>query len=158
MTTLKTITLTILTIWLASCGGSSNYNDRPKTPEELRAELRQQELSNPLDYLEAKNVKLQPQEKKVRNAGLFRNAEYAPDGAIIEGNFVNKATLAKFKDIVVKVSFYSQTKTLIEEKSYVLYEFYEPHSTKHFSMKIDVLPPASKTFSFEVTGATPVYE
>jgi hypothetical protein len=116
MKTISTITLTALTIWLTSCGGGHTDNDRPKSPEELRAELEQQEQISPLTYLEDKNTTLQPQEKKVRNGGLFRDPEYAPDGAIIEGDFINKATLAKFKDIVVKVSFYSKTKTLIDEK------------------------------------------
>jgi hypothetical protein len=154
----KTITMFfIATLALTSCNNSSSTSssDRPKTPEELKAELKQQEEIAPLTYLEDKNVKLKPQEKKTRDAGLFRDAEYAPDGAIIEGEFINKATIAKFKDITVKVSFYSQTKTLIDEKNYVIYEFYEPNSKKPFKLKIDELPQAYKEFGFEITGATP---
>lgn len=149
-----TITLATLTVLLTSCGSETS---RPKTPEELRAELKQQELFNPTSYLDDKDVTLQPQRKKVRDAGLFRDAEYVDDGALIEGYIVNKATLAKFKDVVVKVTFYSQTETLIDEKSYVFYEYYEPNSTKHFSLKVDP-PKAYKTFGFQVTDAKGVFE
>jgi hypothetical protein len=152
---MKTITiiLTTLTFILISCG----EQNRPKTPEELKAELKQQELINPIDYLTEKDVTLQLQRKKVRNAGLFRDAEYVDDGALIEGFIINEATLAKYKDVVVKVTFYSQTKTLIEEKSYVFYEFYKPNSTKHFSLKVNP-PKAYKSFGFQITDAMGVYE
>jgi hypothetical protein len=150
--------LIILTFWLTGCDNGSQVKENPKTPEELRAELRLQEINAPLDYLDDKGVTLQPKEKKIRNGGLLRDPEYAPDGGIIEGDIINKATLAKFKDLVVKVSYYSQTKTLIEEKSFTFYEYYEPHSAKHFTMKVDVLPEAYKNFTFEITGATPVIE
>lgn len=152
--------LAVFSVCLNSCGSSviPNISEKPKTPEELRAELKRQELSTPLSYIEDKHVLLYPKQKKIRNGGLFRDPEYAPDGAVIEGDFISKAALAKFKDVVVKVSFYSQTKTLIEEKSYVIYQYIEPNSTKHFSIRVDQLPGAYKEFRFAVTGATPVYD
>lgn len=156
---MKTTILIFATLFVSvlnSCNNGSSSSERPKTAEELKMELKLQEEQNPLSYLDDNNVTLQQQNKKIKNGGLFRDPEYAPDGAIIEGDFINSATLAKFKDIIVKVSFFSQTKTLIEEKQYVLYEYYNPHSTKHFTMKIDVLPQAYHSFSFEVTGATVV--
>jgi len=148
--------LAVLTIIFTSCGGNYQEN-KPKTPEELRAELKLQELNNPLDYLDHKDVTLRPQRKKIRNAGLFRDAEYVDDGALIEGYIINKATLAKFKDVVIKISFYSQTETLIDEETYVFYEYYEPNSKKHFSLK--VYPPvAYKKFGIQIVDAKPVYE
>ena len=129
----------------------------PKTPEELRAELKKIELLNPLNYLSDKDVTLKPKIKKVRDAGLFRDAEYANDGAIIKGYIINSSTLAKFKDVKVKVSYYSKTETLIGEKSYIIYEFYKPNSSKSFSIKVKP-PKAFKTFGFEVIGAQGVFE
>lgn len=151
----------IISICISSCNnGSNTYEsesyETPKSPEELKAELLAQEEDSPESYISTSNVTLQPQKKKIRNAGLFRDAEYAPDGAIIEGNFVSTATLAKYKDMKVKISYYSQTKTVIEEKHYVLYHYLDPNSTKHFSMRIDRLPQAYDGFGFEVIGATPV--
>jgi hypothetical protein len=149
-----TITLATLIILLTSCGGEQR---QPLTPEELRAELKQQELFNPTGYLEYKDVTLQPQKKKIRNAGLFRKAEYVDDGALIEGYIVNKATLAKFKDVVIRVTFYSQTESIIDEQSYVFYEYYEPNSSKAFSLKVDP-PKAYKTFGLQVTDAKSAFE
>jgi len=146
-----------LVICFSSCVGNS-YNEHPKTPEQLRTELKQQESNTPLMYLTDQNVTLLPQQKKIRDAVFFRDAEYAPDGAIINGDFINKATLAKFKDITVDILFYSQTQTVINEKSFVIYQYSEPNSTSHFALKIDTLPQAYKNFSCTITGATPVYE
>src|SRR3989344_642426 len=112
------ILLALFCALLTNC--ASPLPEIPKTPEELRAELKMQESLTPLLYLKDKKVTLQKKERLVRAGGLFRDPEYAPDGALIEGSFVNSATLAKFKDIVVKVSFFSQTKTLIKEESYVI--------------------------------------
>jgi len=154
MKKITTITLSIFTILLISCSGESN---RQKTPEELKVELKQQELLNPVKYLESKNVTMQEQTKKVKNAGLFRSAEYASDGAIIEGQILNTATLAKYKDVVVKISYYSQTETLIDEKSYVIYEFYKPNSSKKFLLKVNP-PKAYKSYNFQLTDAKSVYE
>src|SRR6185436_19592545 len=103
---------------------------------------------NPLQYLKESNVTLAPQRKLVRAAGLFRNAEYADDGVIISGTITNSATLARYKDIVFKVSFYSQTKTLIDENSYVRYEYYEPNSSKKFTLRVET-PRAMENFDLE---------
>lgn len=154
---MRTLSIKLLTLilLLVSCG--NEQKERPKTPEELRTELKQQELMHPTDYLQYKDVTLQLQKKEIRKATLFRNAKYADDGGLIEGFFVNKSTLAKFKDIKVKVTYYSQTKTVIDEESYIFYHFYEPNSTRQFSLKVNP-PKAFKTFEFEITDAKGVFE
>ncbi|MBI3236074.1 MAG: hypothetical protein HYZ42_18900, partial [Bacteroidetes bacterium] len=157
MKIISPVVLVISAILLISCGGSSGSfnNDRPKTPEELRAELKHLEEIDPLMYLEDNNVKMTPMQKKIRNGGLFRDPEYAPDGAVFKGEFINKASTAKFKDIQVKISFYSQTKTLIKEESYIIYEYFPPNSTKNFSFKVTEIPESQESFGFEIIGATP---
>ncbi len=135
---------------------NNSYNQpQTKTPQELKAELLTQELNKPLDYLEVDNGTLEPQTKKVKNGGLFNGYKYYPDGAIVEGNITNKATIARFKDVVVKISYYTQTNTFLDEKPYVIYEYYEPNRTKHFSIRVDVLPEQCKTFHLEITDAKP---
>jgi hypothetical protein len=150
MTTNKlSLTFLITLLVLTSCGGGQNNH---KTPEQLKLELKQREVLNPVKYLSEKNVSLELQQKKVKSGGLFRDAEYVDDGALIEGVIVNRATLAKFKDIVVRVSYYSKTKTLLEEKSYRIYEFFEPNSSKHFSLKVNP-PKAFASFDLQVVDA-----
>lgn len=138
------------TLLLASCnsGGSSGSNaDKPKTPEELKMELKIQEQSSPTDYLSASGATMKHNE--VRKAGLFRDAEY--DGWLVEGIIKNTATLARFKDVVLTIKLFSQTETVIEEKDYVIYEFFEPNTSKPFSIKIH---PPEVTDKFNVSVKT----
>lgn len=51
--------------------GCDNEVERPKTPEELKAELKQQEVMFPLDYLLVEEVTLQPQQKKDEKCRAF---------------------------------------------------------------------------------------
>jgi hypothetical protein len=143
------IVSTILVFVLSSCAGEQT---RKKTPNELRYELQQQELSKPLDYVSVENVKLYPQTKEVRKARLFKKAKYEDNGAVIEGYIVNKASLAKFKDVALKVTYYSKTNTIIYEKTFIFYEYYNPNSTKDFSLKV-YPPKGSNTFKVEVINA-----
>lgn len=137
-------------IVLTNCDGSGS--PFAKTPEELRIELVSQEKTTPLAYLTVE-AKMRADEKLVRAAGIFRSAEYAPDGATIHGTIKNSATIAKFKDVVLTVTFFSQTQTVIETKDYVIYEFYKPNSVNNFELKV-YPPDAMKEFNVEVKGAT----
>lgn len=125
---------------------------RQKTPAELKMELQKQESSNPLQYLELENVTIQ--RNKIKEAGLFSHAKY--DGYLITGQVKNAATIAKYKDIRIRVELYSKTRTVIDNQTYVIYEYYEPNSAKDFSIKIDA-PNAMKNFGAFVVGATPSY-
>jgi hypothetical protein len=115
-------------------------------------ELLSQERTTPLIYLTVEG-KMQADQKLVRAAGLFRDAEYADDGSTIRGTIKNTATIAKFKDVVLTVTFYSQTQTVIETKDYVIYEFYKPNTTNNFELKV-YPPEAMKEFNVEVKNAT----
>jgi hypothetical protein len=127
-----------------------------KTAEELRQDLVRMEMNVPLYYLSDSNMVFNPQEKKVRDAGLFRDAEYAPDGAKITGYVNNTATIATYKDIVVKVSFFSKTKSLIDSKSFTVFEFYKPSTRTPFSIRLESFPKAMDQFGIEIVSATAV--
>ncbi len=146
------VTLVSAITILTAC--SSPEAERPKTPDELKAELLSQEKVTPLSYLSIE-AKMRNDVVKTRNEGLFHNAEYKPDGSTIYGTIKNSATLAKFKDVVLKVTFFSQTNTAIETKDYIIYEFYSANSTNSFELKIRP-PEAMTTFDIEVKNATAV--
>ena len=140
----------ILSILLASCGST----EVPKTPEELKAELLSQEKTQPLVYLTV-DAKMREDQVQTRRAGLFRDAEYAKDGNTITGTIKNSATIAKFKDVVLTVTFYSQTETAIESKDFTIYEYYNPNTNTPFELK--VYPPETMAkFGIEIKGATAV--
>lgn len=126
-----------------------------KTAEELRQELKSQEELSPMTYLIIEDAKMRSDEVKVREESFFQSAKYAADGNTIYGSIKNTASIAKFKDIIVTVTFYSQTETEIKKEDYVFYEFYEPNSLNDFEIKV-YPPEAMANFNVSVKSATPV--
>lgn len=56
----------LVSIPLCSCENALSkveIVEKPKTAEELKAELKELEMSNPLNYLDVFNVKMIPQQK-----------------------------------------------------------------------------------------------
>jgi len=53
------------------------------------------------------------------------------------GKVTNRATIAHYKDIVVRITYYSKTKTVLGSKDYTLYEVFPPNMDKAFELKID---------------------
>jgi hypothetical protein len=140
---------------LVSCNssGSSPVFEREKTPEELRMELKAQEQSNPTQYLSV-DAKMKDSIIQTRAEGFFHNAEYGKDGSVIKGLIKNSASVAKFKDVVLTVSYYSATETEIKSEDHIFYEFYEPNAAKPFSLHVHA-PEAMKSFGVRVKNATP---
>jgi hypothetical protein len=145
----SSLILIILGLFLFSCQSP----EKPKTPEQLRFELELNEKRSPKRYLQLEKVTVTTQKKKTRKAGLFRNAEYKHDGELVKGIVKNTASVAKFKDVRIEFKYYSKTKTVIKKSTYVIYNYYEPHSQKAFSFKIDDYPSAAKSYSAVVIGA-----
>ena len=141
--------LCLILVLNTSC---NKKESRKKTPKELKAELKLQEKANSLTYVSLIKATITPQKKIVRKGSLFKKAKYEDDGAIINGIIENKASFAKYKDVKLKVAYYSNTKSIISEKYFVLYEYYYPNSTETFSIKV-YPPKAYKTFNVEVIKA-----
>ena len=55
----------------------------------------------------------------------------------IEGEVTNTATVANYKNVVIKISLYSETETLLSSEDHTLYDFFPAHSTKQFRFKIN---------------------
>jgi hypothetical protein len=154
MRILNSFLIFVVCLFFFSCGDSSSLSIgdslREKTPEELREELRKQEMTSPTEYMKLEGVTMK--RNLVREAGFFRNAEY--DGSLVEGSIKNNASIARFKDVIIVVDFYSKTETQIGQKEFVLYEYYEPNSNENFSLK--VYPPAEMgTYRVSIKNATP---
>jgi hypothetical protein len=154
---MKSYVLFAISLILASCSQSptspvNNFQPvRPKTAEELRRELKVSEQRAPYTYLSAVNFTLEPNE--VHGAGLFRKAKY--DGYMLRGIIKSSATIARFKDATMHVTYLTETNTTIGVEDVVLYEYVNPSGSADFSMKVN--PPSTmKTFSVSVTGATAV--
>lgn len=121
-----------------------------KTPEQLKFELKQKENMSPTLYLELEtNLK-----NDIQKGGLFKRRKI--DGQIISGMIRSKATVATYKDVVVKMTYYSKTKTEIGTQNFVIYEEYPPNSEKKFSYKIGI-PDETETYDATIIEAVPMY-
>jgi hypothetical protein len=54
---------------------------------------------------------------------------------VIKGTIFNNAKMVHYKDIAIKLSFYSKTKTLLEEDRDVIYETITPGGSASFKSK-----------------------
>lgn len=110
---------------------SSTYQESVMTIQEIEA-------ANPINYLKAD--------------GTYNN-NFIGDKVKINGVITNSATVTTYKDIIVRVNFYSKTNTLIGTEDYTLYEFYPPNSTQEFKLKVKAYSNVS-SLGWEVVSAS----
>lgn len=72
--------------------------------------------------------------------------------SIIKGQIINRAKIVTYKDIEVKLSFYSQTGAVLEEDHEVLYETIVPGGTKKFKSKY-FTPKGTDSIGFKIVSA-----
>ena len=134
---------------LAGCTQTNSYSgdpgrghaapERPKTPEELRAELLAQEQAAPTDYLHV--------------VGSYRRN--LVDQLVLEGDIANQATLASYKDPLLAVTWFSKTGTELDTKQYPIYELVRAQQSKHIKLKTNA-PDYVASVSIGIAGATAV--
>ena len=110
---------------------SSTYQESVMTIQEIEA-------TEPVNYLKAD--------------GTYNN-NFIGDKVKINGVITNSATVTTYKDIIVRVNFYSKTNTLIGTEDYTLYEFYQPNSTQEFKLKVKAYSNVS-SLGWEVINAS----
>lgn len=71
---------------------------------------------------------------------------------VIKGRLTNNATIAVFKDIDVKLFFYSKTKALLDTDTETIFEQVQPGETKNFKTKY-FAPKGTDSVGIQVTGA-----
>lgn len=122
--------------------GKDSYRYRPI--EELRNELKEREALDMKDFLNGK-AGIESKDE----GGLFK-VKYVD---YFSGTLTNSASIAKAKDIKLKVDFYSKTKTLIGSKEITVYEYILPGQSVKFKEKLD-LPEKVEDFKFSILNAS----
>jgi hypothetical protein len=72
---------------------------------------------------------------------------------VIEGSVSNHAKHTNYKDVMVKVTFYTATKTEIGSENYMVYKYLPYGSTEEFKIKVKA-PRATESCGLEVMDAT----
>lgn len=71
---------------------------------------------------------------------------------VIKGTVTNSATVAKFKDVDIELSFYSKTGALLEKDHEVIYETIAPGSSTNFKTKY-FAPKGTDSVAMKIAGA-----
>lgn len=71
---------------------------------------------------------------------------------VVRGTLTNKASIAVFKDVDIKLSFYSKTKALLETDKETIFEILEPGESKDFKTKY-FAPKGTDSVGLQVLGA-----
>jgi hypothetical protein len=117
-------TSSLLIISILACGRSEDssklqteesYNQKVLSVEET-------ELSQPSSFLRA--------------TGNY-NKNLLGTKIKVHGTITNSASVATFKDAIVRVAYYSATQTELFNEEYTVYEFFPPNSTIEFDLKIE---------------------
>ena len=74
---------------------------------------------------------------------------------VIEGDITSSATVAQFKDVVLKVNFYTKTGTFLGSEDFVVYEFVNPGQSVHFKIK-SFGPEGSEKIDVKISEAVSV--
>ena len=103
-----------------ACGDKNEYDVKTgKTYESNKQNLEKTEQQNPTQFLQVKG------DRKKNILGQ----------SIIKGQITNLAKIVSYKDIDVKLFFYSKTGALLEEDHEILYETVAPGGIKNFKSK-----------------------
>jgi hypothetical protein len=122
---------------LASCQSKDNKKEEAKSSYEAsKANLLDKEKTNPANFLTVSG------HDKHNLIGQM----------VVKGTISNKATVASFKDIDVKLEFYSKTGTLLETDHETIYEVIAPGESKNFKTKY-FAPKGSDSVALHVVGA-----
>ena len=113
----------VISIGVYSCGNNDRKNnDTNATYQEKVESVAEIERLQPTSFLNASGT---------FNSTLFGNK------LKVHGVIKNSATVATFKDALVKVTYYSKTNTALGSNNYTVYDFFPPNSEKTFELKID---------------------
>ena len=109
----------LLVISLVSCNNAENEQKTAATYEKVKLTVEEIEKKNPERFLSVTGH----ERKNLINQ------------TVVKGTVVNNAKMVSFKDIDIKISFYSKTGALLEEDHEMIYETIAPGDSKSFKTK-----------------------
>ena len=134
----KIIVFLFLSMMLAAC---SSADDSEAKSEKESYQLTKEEL--------LKKEQKSPQSFLIVNG---RDQKNILGQTVVKGTIFNKASVAVFKDVNLKLSFYSKTQTLLESDKETIFETFHPGVSKNFKTKY-FAPKGTDSVALEVLGA-----
>ncbi len=119
---------------LTACGGAQK--DADKNYENSKESIEQIEQKNPIKFITVDG------DKKKNLIGQ----------TVVNADVHNNAKMVTYKDVDVKISFYSKTGAVLEEDHETVYENIAPGTSVHFKSKF-FTPKSTDSISFKVVEA-----
>ncbi|MEP6712369.1 MAG: hypothetical protein ABJA37_08140 [Ferruginibacter sp.] len=125
-----------LILIIGSCRNGHQYDIATDKYENTKESLAQTEQKNPARFLSVEG----------------NNKKNLLGQMVIRGKVSNNAKVVAYKDIDIKLSFYSKTGTLLEEDHETVYETVHPGASSNFKSKY-FAPKGSDSVALHIAGA-----
>ena len=132
---MRLLIISLLLTFFASCDSNSNSPSN-SSYENTKMSLEDKEKANPLSFLSAKGT----YRKNLINQWVF------------EGTIANTATLATYKDVVLRIVYYSKTNSEVGSEDKTVFEYFKPGTNQEFKIKSRGYEGA-ETVGFEIVSA-----
>lgn len=123
-------------ILLSACTGQDGKSEKTDKYQATKESLEQTEQKNPTRF-----ISVATSDKR----NLIGQT-------VVKGNITNKAKVATYKDVEIKLSFYSKTGALLEQDIETVYETIAPGESKSFKSKF-FTPKGTDSLHAEVLSA-----
>ena len=133
---MRIFTIILAAFILSSCGDEKQYEIKGDKYEKTKASLEEIEKENPQRFLHVSGAS-----KK----NLLKQT-------VIRGKLTNNAKSVSYKDITIKLRFFSKTGALLEEDEETIFETIHPGSSEEFKTKY-FAPKGTDSVALSVTGA-----
>ncbi|MEO6894869.1 MAG: hypothetical protein ABI136_07495 [Ginsengibacter sp.] len=132
---IKIASILFCTIFFLACN-SDNIVKESASYDETKISLLKKEEKNPAAFITVKG------NSKKNIVGQ----------TVVKGTLINKASIATFKDVNLKLSFFSKTKALLETDKETIYQILNPGESQAFKTKY-FAPKGTDSVGLEVLGA-----
>lgn len=131
------LTCILCAFLLTACDDKDEYNvEKDGTYEKAKESLEEKEKKNPASFLRATGA------DKRNLLGQ----------TVVKGNIYNNAKIVAFKDVEIRMDFFSKTGALLEQDRVTVYETVNPGGSKSFKTKY-FAPKGTDSVAMTVTGA-----
>jgi hypothetical protein len=132
--------LIIIFVVIIRLVNQSNRDSKYKTYEEKKMTVEEMEKADPQKFLSA--------------SGTYRETFFG-DSFKLNVVVKNNATVASYKDVVIRVNYFAKSKTVLGTKDYKIYEIFQPHSERTVKLKIENFKDV-ESIGWNVHTATPM--
>lgn len=123
-------------ILLFACSENDSSQQKKESYELTKKELLSKEQKDPTAFISVSG----------------HNKKNIVGQTVVRGTLTNKASIAVFKDVDIKLSFYSKTKALLETDKETIFDILEPGESKDFKTKY-FAPKGTDSVGLQVLGA-----